>query len=87
MDKLSKIAEMCKAEVSVLINPHKSNYESVREYLETYDEEDYIHSVNLDGDSLCIIYMYPDTPVGFYTLMDNDIESLLTRALKLLEEK
>ena len=92
-DKLEFIVSECKASVSVTINDHKDNYESIEDYISRYltkrecEEElpKEVLSKMIEMDRVVCVQFYPDTPIGFYVVFHHDIESALDKACHILE--
>ena len=91
MNKIQKLIALCKADINILINNHKSCYESVSKYLANYDhldEDDLKHlDKMIDNDTIIELIFYPDTPVGNYTIFHYNIDMALDEALEILEYK
>lgn len=83
MEKLQRLISMCKAEVSVTVNSHKVNYESVEQhfkYLASLHKV-VVDKVILDGmierDTIVNVIAYPDTPVGSFSVYHYDINEAI----------
>ena len=89
MDKLKKLADLCKGEVSITINGNRSSYLDVKEELDFLDVKHgeispEILSEMIRCDTIVHVQFYPHTPVGFYTVFHYDIDQALTKALAIL---
>jgi len=77
------LLELCteeKGNFSLEFNPHKSYYEKPKEYLsERYEKDEFKH-VDLSKD-FYILQWYQHTPIGFYTFIENDINTIINRIL------
>ena len=79
--------------IQIQINDHKSCYQSVTEYFNTYiydnlDDGDFKHlDKMIENDIIIDLTFYPDTPVGSYTIFHYDIDMALDEALEILEYK
>lgn len=68
-------------------NPHKSNYETVEEYMviREFDETDWVspeqRAAAIAGDTLWELQWYPNTPVGFNIVCGADLDAVLAFAL------
>lgn len=85
---IEEIFSLCKAEVSVEYNPHRSYYESVEVYLkglEAWDEipED-IKVEMVKRDTVISIQAYEHTPVGFFKIYHYDFGSAVKKMLEIL---
>lgn len=62
-------------------NPHKSNYQTIEEYIENLDLKDAITAEDLkkckEMDSLWHFQWYPDTPIGFHVILAYSLERCL----------
>ncbi len=62
-------------------NEHKSSYQTVAEYCEQWDGDDWVSEDQrlkaLATNELWELQWYPDTPVGFCLRLAADLESLL----------
>jgi hypothetical protein len=80
-EKIKWLLERCKASVSISVNNHKDNYESVIEALEDEIMEGEIDQEILNEmikrSTIVYVHAYPDTPVGFYSTYHYDLESAL----------
>jgi len=94
MDKLLELISKCKCHISLEINEHRNYYATVKETLDelnslecppSYDEE--IKNKMIKWDTIISLQFYPITPIGFYSLLDSDLDSILTRALNCLKEE
>ena len=87
MDKLTQLADMCKAEVSININGHRSMYETIEQYLTNRtDKDDFVSLDKGDDATLVELQFYPHTPIGSYTIYDNSVEVALDEALEIMEQ-
>jgi hypothetical protein len=85
--KLEEIAGLCEISVTVLINPHRDNYQTVEEFLGNIDPDvvsDDIRSNMVLTDTVVSVYCYPDTPIGFYVVHHYDISKALDEMLEIL---
>jgi len=95
MTKLEEIISLCKADVDIMINSHKSEYSTVEESIGRWlnigsiDESDIpqeMYKNMVESDTIVDIKLYKDTPVGFIHILDYNIENALDRALKALKK-
>ena len=88
MEKLKKVMSLCKNEVSLSINEHKSSYTSVAEYLEDMEEkypcEKEVYDKMVELDTMIRICAYPDNAIGFYSVYHYDIDQALDIMLRTL---
>lgn len=87
-DKLKKLMALCKASITLSINEHKNNYMSVASYLADLMElnpgevsNNMVQAI-IAADKIIELQFYPDTPVGFYNIIDCDLDSAIDRALE-----
>lgn len=91
-NKLLNLINACKCSVYVEINDHKSFYEKIKDYLEERFREqlDEIDKDVLDKiyetDNLVYIQFYPDTPIGFYSILHYDLDKALDLALEIINK-
>lgn len=76
-----------KASLHLEHNEHKAMYQTVAVYLEENDwfkDDEWVSPEQkqkaLDTNELWRLQWYPDTPIGFYTLMAADLDVLLEAA-------
>jgi hypothetical protein len=89
-DKLLKLINFCKCSVYVEVNDHKSFYESVENYLEerhleclNETDKDVLDKI-YETDNLVYIQFYPNTPIGFYSILHYDLDKALDLALEII---
>ena len=83
MNKLQDLINKCKCSVSVEVNPNKDFYEGIESYLESNNLEVDLDVLNkmIEIDRMIIISFYPDTPIGFYTIVHYDLDKALDECL------
>ncbi len=71
--------------LSIEHNPHKSSYESIRQYLDTYEHlqgaisaEDLI--ICIERDELWHFQWYPHTPISFNVILSYSLERCIELA-------
>lgn len=73
-----------KGELTIEHNGHKSNYESVEQYIawRKFDNEDFANGETrkkcIETDSIWVLQWYPNTPVGFNVLVGSTLNEILT---------
>ena len=86
MNKLQKLIDLCKGEVVVTINGHRSSYEAIPDYLYSPD----VGGVRANEETLaelvkrnqCVeVQFYPLTPVGSIYVAHWDLDAALDEAL------
>lgn len=95
MQKLQKLIDYCRGEISLSINSHKGEYLSVEDYLNTLIEldivdplEDLVYSKEMiEKDTIIELQFYPDTSIGSYTIIHYDLEEAVDKALEILNIK
>jgi hypothetical protein len=94
MDKLQKIASLCKCSVTLEYREFSRVYETLKENID--DGLTYVKNKNfLDGelekcletDRYWCLQFYPQSPVGFYYAFSNDLDKLFDWALEVIEKK
>jgi hypothetical protein len=81
-DKMKKLMELCKCEVSITVNEHKNSYQSVLDCVgfnpDDLDDipEDVLKTM-CDTDTMIRVQAYSRTAVGFYLCHHYDLESAL----------
>jgi hypothetical protein len=88
LDKFTQIVSRCKAGVHLTANEHRDYYESVESYLSRpyVNEENIIGEIDPEKD-LWNLHFYPHTPISFYSLYGNNLDTLFDKALQLLNEE
>lgn len=89
MEILKKLISLCKAEVSITVNGHRSVYQTVQQYLEDSDVEiePEVFGQMIKTDTVVLVQFYPNTPIGFYLIYHYDIEEAIKLAIKTIEDK
>jgi hypothetical protein len=85
MDKLNKLAELCKAGLTISINDNRTVYESVEDTLRDVDDCE-VKSKCIELNNLVEIHAYKDTPVGHFYIFHHDIEAAIDEALEVIEK-
>ena len=95
LDKLSQIASLCKASVTVYINKHRDHYQTLNKYLSDYaslnpddfnDISDDVLSKMVELNNIIEIYAFPDSPVGSYHVMHYDLDLAMDAMLIALKQ-
>lgn len=101
LEKLERVVALCKGEVTLTANGHRTYYETVRARVtytlrgwfadkEAYRPEDGPSEEALAeieaGGTLWTLQFFPETPNGSHTLHDSRLGRLLDRALAVLGE-
>lgn len=80
-EKIKWLLDRCKASISISVNDHKDNYESVLECLADEIAEGEIDKDILDEmvkrSTIVYVHAYPATPVGFYDCHHYDLEAAI----------
>ncbi len=85
MEKLNELVSICKGEVIITVNEHRSNYETPEEYLHWRKiEVDDIDAIN--AGNLYVVQAYPKTPVGFVVVAGADLDKLFDEIIKAAKE-
>lgn len=93
VDILNRIVDMCEAEVSIAINPHKSTYETVDGYLKVQEDIDpdmvdpHVRNVMVAMDKIVWVQAYPTTPIGFYVVYHYSVSMALSEMLQILSRE
>ena len=91
MDLLSEICKMAKCSVNVDVNRHRDYYESatysINERAEHFaDVDKSVMDMMVETDTIVEITVYPDTPIGSYTVLHYDLNEGLKEMLEILKE-
>lgn len=79
--KLEELAALCAGSVALEINPHRSSYQSVDEYLDVREWRACELAEGFERhEPLIELQFYPTSPVGFVTCYGNTIEGVLALA-------
>ena len=83
MEKFKELVSLCKASVSISVNTHKDYYESVGLYIDqdVKDIDSDIFNEMVKRDTIVIVQVYPNTPIGCYTIYHYDIDKAVDIAL------
>lgn len=83
LNYLESILPEHKGELSIEHNGHKSNYETVENYIEwrKFDDEDFANSNSrkkcIETDSIWVLQYYPNTPVGFNVIVGSSLSDII----------
>ena len=89
MKDLKLLADLCKGDVALFINEHRSDYQSIEEYFisNSYMDLDIAGSRKkeiIEKDFFVQLIVYPDTPVGSYSIYHYDIDLAIKEALDIV---
>ncbi len=94
MNKLKQLLNRCKCGVFITVNEHRDVYETAAQFLEQRDGwecppeiEPDVRAKMIELNTVIEIHLYPDTPIGSYTIYHHDIDAALSDALECLKEK
>ncbi len=87
--KIKKLTDVCKGGFSIEVNPHSGTYESIEEYLGDEIKNNDISAEDLSrvikSNTLICVQAYPNTPVGFYLIFDDDVEKAIDRIIEYIK--
>lgn len=89
MDKLELVFAQCH-EVIVFYNCHKSNYETVDEYINDWDGDKArtiamdVYAEMVQRNTVIAIQFYPANPTGFHLVFHYDLQKAAEQALTIL---
>lgn len=79
-----------KAELILSHNSNKTMYQSVQDYTDHADAEEWVNEEQklkaYETQDYWELHWWPDTPVGSYQLLAADLDVLLARALEISEQ-
>lgn len=87
-DKIKELVANCKATVHITFNEHKTNYETIEEYLgdnrfDRFSEvEPELKQDIIKADQIVEVQAYPKTPVGFILAVHHDLDKALDQAIE-----
>jgi hypothetical protein len=85
---IDELVSICKATVHITFNEHKTNYETIEEYLSDSmfdrfsDVEPELKQQIIDKDLIVEVQAYPRTPVGFILSVHYDLNEALKQAIE-----
>jgi hypothetical protein len=87
MDKLRELADMCKGEVTLGINEHRSSYMSLEEWVgpSALDLGEPTGDAIVKAGTVVCCQFYPDTPTTCYTVYDYDINKCLDACIEIMK--
>jgi hypothetical protein len=89
LDKLQQVLAGCKCSVTLTVNNHRDYYQSAESYLDELESHRPIDSTSrtamIASDTIIELQVYPDTPIGSYTIIGPDLDFVLNRALECLK--
>lgn len=87
--KIKRLTDVCKGGFSIEVNPHLGTYESIEEYLDDEIKNNDISAEDLSrvikSNTLVCVQAYPNTPVGFYLIFDDDVERVIDRIIECIK--
>ena len=89
--RLGHLQSLCECGVSVNINEHKDIYESVDEYMVTYDQAcatntDILKKM-IETDTIICVQAFPDYPSTSYACYHYDLEAAIEEVIKCIEKE
>ena len=88
MDKLQQLIALCKCGVHISINEHRNYYETVKQYVLDDQKEDVdpdIWDKMVETNTVVNIQAYPNTPVGFFSVLHYDLGQALSLMIRSIE--
>lgn len=89
---LRELIDLCEGEVMLSVNSHKSSYESVEDHIErerlwadVHISDDVEHKM-VELDTFVHLTVYPDTPIGFYSVYHYDVGIVIEEVVKMVKE-
>lgn len=88
MEKLKQILSIAKCSVSLTVNNHRDYYENVIEHLKNEETEIDVNILNkmIELDTIIHLQIYPNTPIGSYSVYHYDLDTCISIALDLLNK-
>ena len=96
MDKLKELISLCRASITISVNDHKDNYESVSKYMANmvllddelieYIGED-VFAEMIKRDTIVYVIAYPRSSVGSYQVYHYDVETAIERVLNAVKSE
>jgi len=86
-DKIKELVAVCEATVHITFNEHRTNYETIEEYLRDSrfdrfsDLEPELKQEIIDKDIIVEVQAYPKTPVGFILAVHHELDEALDTAI------
>jgi len=88
---LLELTDRCAGSVSIGINKHKNCYQSIDSYLDELVENDNASNLDdalrhliIDTNSVIELYFYPNSPIGFCSIVHYDLSEAIQLALNYL---
>lgn len=83
---LENLVAQCKGSVNVAFNGHRDCYDSLEEYIDAEerfsDTPDDVRAAILEAGTVVEIQFYPDTPIGFYTVLGRSLDEAVDVCLE-----
>lgn len=95
MTRLEQLMRRSKCSVQVEVNHHKGDYSTVARFLAEREENEFIapgdiapevREVMESTDTMIEVTVYPDTPIGSYTVYHYDLDAAIILILEALGE-
>lgn len=85
MESLKELIRICEGSIDIEINGNRDCYESIEQYIPDEDKEEIpsdVYAKMIDINTVVRLWIYPNTPVSFFTIYHYDIEAAIDRALR-----
>jgi len=87
-DKLQQLIEKTKCSITLEINLHEDNYQTVVDYLSEFPHNQFvddmpkeIYNKMIETNTIIELYVYPDNPISYYKIYGYDLDMVLDEAL------
>jgi len=95
VDLLNELISLCKCSVTVTVNDHRDNHQTVQQYIDNYKGwsglfDNVTHELQAEmvkRDTIVNVQCYPRTPIGFNSVYHWDLEQALAEAIKQVKEQ
>lgn len=87
--KFNELILLCKGSISIFVNDHKDNYQSIEEFIEEHKDSIYPEDISemVRLDTVFNVHAYPDTPIGFYHHYSHDVNKSLDAVIEAIKEQ
>ena len=84
MSKLTELIKEAKFSVSITANNHRDYYETIEQYIKAEERKDISNDIWLkmiELDTCIELQVYPNTPIGSFTIYHYDVDKAIEKAL------
>lgn len=84
MSRLKELIKEAKCSVSITANNHRDYYETIEQYIKPEERKEISNDIWLkmiELDTCIELQVYPNTPIGSFTIYHYDVDKAIEKAL------